>query len=356
MPAVDPELSSIIRPENCGEALPSTWIKSPFRTLARFQLCCLFSVLRLISLACLSVYHRSIADGAGYWLRWRGELCCCTIAAPRMAGRSITRGVRDGSVVAIARDNVVITTVYLLLQCAHLHVCGSRYTGLVVVARSLVAFHLTKAVSHRSQAERIHIMLSVLLLLLGALFIASATAILLFDGKQRNVVLQRFDIRRRRATGSLTPPRSFSPEKQGLPSNKASSSPDFGDTFPPSRRHALADLLSDALQGPGESAEQLSRIPDYTYRLPSEEAWDAEKHADHVTATGFSLREIKRLGDFPDYAALSGIPLPCKYEGFDISTAKARPFRPIRWAYHQTMCKTLRYLQSVSLHGLLTIS
>jgi hypothetical protein len=184
-------------------------------------------------------------------------------------------------------------------------------------------------------------MLSALLILLGALFVAAATATLVLDGKQRKVVLERFNIRRRRATGSLTPPRSLSPEKQGLPSNKAASAPDYSDAFPPSRRHALADLSSDALQGPGESAEQLSRIaPNYKLRAPSEEVWDADKCPEHVTATGFSLREIKRLGDFPDYAALGGIPLPQKYEGFNIATAKARPFRPIRWAYHQTMCKT----------------
>lgn len=188
-------------------------------------------------------------------------------------------------------------------------------------------------------------MLSLSLILLGALFVALATATLVLDSKQRKVVLQRFDVRRRRATGSLTPPRSLSPEKQGLPSTKASSEPDFSNAFPPSRREALAALSSDALQGPGKSATQLSQIPpDYSKRVPSEDVWDADKYGDHVTATGFSLEEIKRLGDFPDYAALSGIPLPQKYEGFDISTAKARPFRPLRWAYHQTMCKTPRSL------------
>lgn len=182
-------------------------------------------------------------------------------------------------------------------------------------------------------------MLSLLLVLSGAVFIALATATLVLDSRQRDVVLKRFDIRRRRATGSLTPPRSLSPEKQGLPSNKSSSEPDYSNTFPPSRREALAELSPDAVKGPGRSITQLSQIPpDYTKRLPSEEVWDDERFADHVTATGFSLKEIKRLGDFPDYAALSGVPLPREYKGFQISTAKARPYRPLRWAYHQTMC------------------
>lgn len=193
-------------------------------------------------------------------------------------------------------------------------------------------------------------MLPLLLIALGAAFVA-ATIVLVFDGKQRNVVLQRFDIRRRRATGSLTPPRSLSPEKQGLPPNKASSDHDFSKAFPPSRRGALANLPSDALQGPGKTAKQLSEIsPDYRNCLPSEDSWDLDKFADHATATGFTLEEIKRLGHFPDYAALSGIPLPQEYEGFDISTAKARPFRPLRWAYHQTMCR----LACISMYGYLT--
>lgn len=182
-------------------------------------------------------------------------------------------------------------------------------------------------------------MLSLLLVLLGALFIAIATATLVFDGKQRDVVLQRFNIRRRRATGSLTPPRSLSPEKRGLPSRKASQAPDYSNAFPPNRREALAKLSPDAMKGAGRSVKQLSQIPpDYKKCLPSEEVWDADKLVNHVTATGFSLEEIKRLGDFPDYAALSGVPLPREYEGFQISTAKARPYRPLRWAYHQTMC------------------
>jgi len=183
-------------------------------------------------------------------------------------------------------------------------------------------------------------MLSLIAIVLGALFAASAVAILVFDSKQRGVVLQRFDIRRRRATGSLTPPRCLSPEKQGLPSNKASSEPDFSNAFPPSRREALGNLPPDAMRGSGKTVKELSLLfPEYAKVAPSEEVWDLDKLADSVTATGFSLDEIRRLGDFPDYSALSGIPLPEAYVGFDITKAKARPFRPMRWAYHQTMCK-----------------
>ena len=185
-------------------------------------------------------------------------------------------------------------------------------------------------------------MLSLIAIVFGALFVASAVTILVFDNKQRHVVLQRFDIRRRRATGSLTPPRSLSPGKHALPSNNAPKGPDFSDVFPPNRREALCHLPPDAMHGPGKTANELSLLhPDYSKRVPSEEAWDFEKLANGVTATGFTLDEIKRLGDFPDYSALSGIPLPAEYVGFDVAKAKARPFRPLRWAYHQTMCESL---------------
>jgi hypothetical protein len=190
-------------------------------------------------------------------------------------------------------------------------------------------------------------MLSSIAIALGALFVASAVTILIFDHKHRHVVLRRFDIRRRRATGSLTPPRSLSPEKKGLPSNKVSSAPDFSNAFPPSRREALGNLSPDAMHGPGKTARELSVLPpNYETRVPSEEVWDFKKLANGATATGFTLDEIKRLGDFPDYSALSGIPLPVEYVGFDITKAKARPFRPFRWAYHQTMCESLDAVES----------
>lgn len=56
------------------------------------------------------------------------------------------------------------------------------------------------------------------------------------------------------------------------------------------------------------------------------------------TPTGFSTQDIKKLGRFPDYAALSGVrdpnPVPATW---DITKAKFRPYRPFRWGYHQHM-------------------
>ena len=56
------------------------------------------------------------------------------------------------------------------------------------------------------------------------------------------------------------------------------------------------------------------------------------------TPMEISIEEVKALGDFPDYAELSGVPLPEAYNVFNIGTAIPRPYRPLRWAYHQTMC------------------
>jgi len=71
---------------------------------------------------------------------------------------------------------------------------------------------------------------------------------------------------------------------------------------------------------------------DEDYRSPEAEG--------KYSYTGVSVREIRALGKFPDYAALSGIALPreCE-EHFDIERALPRPYRPFRWGYHQTMCK-----------------
>ena len=60
---------------------------------------------------------------------------------------------------------------------------------------------------------------------------------------------------------------------------------------------------------------------------------------DKYIYTGYKVKEIRALGDFPNYSALSGVPLPEAYPEHDINKALARPYRPFRWAYHQTMCE-----------------
>jgi hypothetical protein len=172
-----------------------------------------------------------------------------------------------------------------------------------------------------------------LLLLLSAVFIASSAILLLLSQKRRDIVLKRLHLRRRRASGSKTPPRSLSPEnkQQEEPANA-----DFSDIFPPSRLFTLAHIAEFASK-PRKTREKLKTEPEKNNCLPlTTELKEAEKH--FYTPCGFSVEEIDALGDFPDYATLSGVPLPHPYHDFDINKARPRPYRPFRWAYHQTMC------------------
>ena len=177
-----------------------------------------------------------------------------------------------------------------------------------------------------------------LYLALGLAF--ALLSLTLIDSKRREVILSKLHLRGRKANEAFTPPRSLSPEKHGLPPKEQPKAPEYKDVFPPHRREALAELAPGALKGPGKSAQTLSELPpDYSKLTPDREICNTEELSDHTTATGFTVEEIRRLGDFPDYATLSGVPLPNDYKEFDIKTARPRPYRPFRWAYHQTMCK-----------------
>ncbi|KAK6532732.1 hypothetical protein TWF281_006908 [Arthrobotrys megalospora] len=54
----------------------------------------------------------------------------------------------------------------------------------------------------------------------------------------------------------------------------------------------------------------------------------------------YTPTQIAAIGRFPSYASLTGVPPPTPYHTFNITTAKPRPYRPFRWAYHQTMALT----------------
>lgn len=49
----------------------------------------------------------------------------------------------------------------------------------------------------------------------------------------------------------------------------------------------------------------------------------------------FLVRRHQRV-EFPDHAAISGVPLPTPLLQFDIDTAKPRPYRPFRWSVHSS--------------------
>ncbi|OTB00925.1 hypothetical protein M426DRAFT_323914 [Hypoxylon sp. CI-4A] len=94
----------------------------------------------------------------------------------------------------------------------------------------------------------------------------------------------------------------------------------------PAQRQALGDLSFDA----DKCAQSL---------LGLEEDYQTADDSKY-SYTGFSVQEIKALGDFPDYSTISDVPMPQPYPEFDIDRAKPRPYRPFRWAYHQTMSLT----------------
>ncbi|KAB8233137.1 hypothetical protein BDV23DRAFT_194646 [Aspergillus alliaceus] len=108
----------------------------------------------------------------------------------------------------------------------------------------------------------------------------------------------------------------------------------YADVLPPQGRQVLA-ALPGFMTGSNEVDEKevLKHILPMTvdYRIGQDGKY---------TSTGFSLAEVKALGDFPDYSKLSGVPLPQAYLEFDIDKGLARPYRPFRWGYHQTMSLT----------------
>ncbi|OJJ03275.1 hypothetical protein ASPVEDRAFT_133496 [Aspergillus versicolor CBS 583.65] len=136
-------------------------------------------------------------------------------------------------------------------------------------------------------------------------------------------------IRNRKASTSHTPPRSISPEKKNPSQQKTPASP--VDVLPPQRRHALAAI--------GLPYKEISEDQVRQRILPMLEDYRACQE-ERYTPTGFSVADVKALGDFPDYATLSDVPLPEAYDEFDIEKALPRPYRPFRWSYHQTMSLT----------------
>jgi hypothetical protein len=171
----------------------------------------------------------------------------------------------------------------------------------------------------------------------GVVFAISSVIYITLNPKRRNIVLDRLRFPRLKTNGALTPPRSVSPGKN------ATSQAGNDELFPPHRRESLAELPSNAMKGPGKSAKELSQMPpDYSKLTPDKAVCNTDEFLNYTTATGFTVEEIRRLGDFPDYATLSGIPLPNAYKEFDIKSALPRPYRPYRWPYFQTMCTLWR--------------
>lgn len=148
--------------------------------------------------------------------------------------------------------------------------------------------------------------------------------------------------RGRRTSTSKTPPRSLSPEKK-MPSNTHPPS-EYKDIFPPSTRGNLPvwtkswKLMLAGLRSTSGEAEVNQVVP--PGNVIGLEKDYRECDSSTYTSMGMSIAEVRALGDFPDYSKLSGVCLPQAYKEHKLETAIPRPYRPFRWAYHQTMCMT----------------
>ena len=175
-------------------------------------------------------------------------------------------------------------------------------------------------------------MVSNTLSLLSAALVA-VTAVFLFQRGRRNAILDQLHISRRRVSGAKTPPRSLSPGKGQLEASQH----DYKGTFPPSRRFTLAKTSVRSKLDTAHG-DWIASPPDWEQNIVPLDVSYLDAKDTLYTPCEFSIKEIKALGDFPDYATLSGVPLPVPYPEFDIKKALPRPYRPFRWAYHQTMC------------------
>ncbi|KAL8830211.1 MAG: hypothetical protein Q9170_005837 [Blastenia crenularia] len=194
------------------------------------------------------------------------------------------------------------------------------------------------------------------MLLSGQFAAATAIGILLtiisllfLTGPQRKLVYDRLNPwlpltpRSRRTESSNTPPRSVSPENK--PPGNVPPPVEHKDIFPPWRRDALVPAAqSSSFARKNELPGAFNDSPAHVFRerlIPFETDYRiCTSPASTYTPMGISASEVTALGDFPDYAELSGVPLPSPYPEFKIETALPRPYRPFRWAYHQTMSLT----------------
>ncbi|KAB8272107.1 hypothetical protein BDV30DRAFT_249742 [Aspergillus minisclerotigenes] len=108
----------------------------------------------------------------------------------------------------------------------------------------------------------------------------------------------------------------------------------YKSVVPPSRRQAASPLLDAGAASLEEIAPSPTEILQKHIPLNSN---IKDFHGIFYSPTGFSNDDMICLGHFPDYATLSGVRLPEPQPDFNIHTAIARPYRPIRWPYNQTM-------------------
>lgn len=174
----------------------------------------------------------------------------------------------------------------------------------------------------------------------GFAFILFTASCFALDNAKRAAFLSRY---RLPWTPQTSPPLKTRQDGATLPPGQ-----EYKHTFPPSRRSALADLTDSRISAGGTLVKghvERAHGNDKYKCLPDKQNVLAPQYKTYSTPTGFTVEDIETLGNFPDYATLSGVPLPAAYANFDVKTALPRPYRPVRWEYHQTMCKSFSLLR-----------
>ncbi|KAI1197809.1 alpha-1,2-mannosyltransferase [Nemania serpens] len=152
------------------------------------------------------------------------------------------------------------------------------------------------------------------------LALCMSVAIFLAIGlSQKSVILRRFGFTR----GSRRPATPLL-EKQPLSKPLASCASDLSTAFPPWQRDRLKEV---ALALPLAQQKILGNL-DFTQEKLERSLLRFDDDYSNVDGSkylysGFSIREIRALGDFPDYSTLSGVPMPKPYLDFNIDKAKA---------------------------------
>lgn len=225
---------------------------------------------------------------------------------------------------------------------------------------------LAHSTFHQTSSPRSSTMSSPSLILwpIAGLVFLLATFLGLSESHRQSLLRRTGIIRRLSLSSRLRPLTPANLEKQAPSSSSPSPSKiqTLKTTFPPSQRDALVALattlpaaqrsaLANATSSstaaapcsppptPNNEKETGGDISQHTL-LRMDEDYRSPEAEGKYSYSGFSVCEIRALGEFPDYAALSGVSLPreCDAE-FDIDRALPRPYRPLRWGYHQTMCK-----------------
>lgn len=192
------------------------------------------------------------------------------------------------------------------------------------------------------------------------LILAAVVAIVSYVLRQQKNVsvasyLPSWLAQKRASPESQTPPlRATDPEKtppglhqKTLPAPIRPNLAKAAESLPDSQRTKLRKAI-EAKQAALQRS-LLHNLPEEVFMknlMPFEKDWQTCS-GDAYSPTGVTVEEIRTLGDFPDYEALSGVLAPTAYEGFEIENAVARPYRPFRWKYHQTMCKSFDHLARV---------